>query len=78
MEEFGVLKVRRQVIEQASDFEQLLARPGNIADLGARLGNTRLPGAEGANHCSAPRFINNGISWFVEHGNASDRRRERI
>jgi hypothetical protein len=46
MEEFGVVKVRRQVIEQAREFEQLLARPGDIVDLGARLRDAGLPRAE--------------------------------
>jgi hypothetical protein len=47
-----------EMVEQASDLEELLARPTNIIDLGAGLGNARLPGAERPNHCGTSVSFN--------------------
>jgi hypothetical protein len=78
MEEFGVVKVRRQVIEQARDLEQFRPRPTYVVDLSARLGNTRLPRAKSANHGTTLRFSRTVIVRLRKHGNNANRRRARI
>ena len=72
MEEFGVVKVRRQVIEQAREFEQVRV-PINVINLAAGL---RWIGIE-ANHMTAPLFLSVGTSGFLENGNNARRRHER-
>ena len=73
MEEFGVVKVRRQVIEQAREFEQVRA-PVDVVNLAAGLRVIRFE----ANHFATTLFFNNGIIRFFERGNASQRRHEGI
>jgi hypothetical protein len=63
-----------EMIQQASDFEQLRPRPADVVDLGAGLRNARLPGTKGANHSSASTFLSTGIIRFFEHSNNTNRR----
>jgi hypothetical protein len=73
VEPFRIVNVWRQVIEQASELQQVTAEV-EIVDLAAGSGRQLLE----ANHCSASWFFNSGIIRLSDRGNSTDRRRAEI